>query len=412
VVSNPKQFAREWRITRESLAQTQQQLADTQQQHAQTQQQLAETQTAQRNLETATNELSGRVAKIETVLRNLETATNELVNVARYKLTPETAFELAYGRPIPSSGRERLAYAGVHPHVGDIGVLRSVIAAFDRQTYPTPITIRFGAAQTETVSLDGFDLVLDTDDLAVSRSILGARNYEVHLRGFVERVLHPGMTVIDIGANIGFYTMLFASIVGQRGKVIAFEPNTENNRLILLSVEKNRFSHVRTFPVALGESPGAVFFSPHIGSNGGLMPSTGETLLDPNCTVVPCLRLDQVIDERLDFIKVDIEGGEYHALLGATKLIEKWHPIITTEFSMEMLPRVSGIAGGDFIRWLQGFGYASYVVARDMSGLKAIDDVDRFVAEWGDPVRIEDLAFWPANAAFPLPKSTGDDQPL
>jgi FkbM family methyltransferase len=343
------------------------------------------------------------VALIETPLRNVETATNELAGAAHYKLTAETAFELAYGRPIPPSVREQLAHVGVRPYAGDIGVLRSVIAALDRQTHPTPITIRFGAAQIETVSLDGFSLVLDTDDFAVSHAVLEAGNYEAHLRGFVERVLRPGMTVVDIGANIGFYTMLFASIVGQEGKVIAFEPNTENNRLLLLSVAKNRFSQVRIFPVALGESAGAAFFSPHIGNNGGLMASTEETLLHPNCTVVACLRLDQVIDERVDYIKADIEGAEYRALLGATKLIEKWHPIVTTEFSMEMLSRVSGIAGGDFIRWLQGFGYTPYLLTRDMSGPQVIDDVDCFLANWGDPLRIEDLVFWPANVSFPLP---------
>jgi FkbM family methyltransferase len=310
-------------------------------------------------------------------------------------LTVEQAFELVYGRAITSEEFHCLSKFGVGDATTDLGLLRSVVAAFDRQTYPTPLSLRCGAEQFTTIDFETFKLVLDTSDVSVGRPIMTAKEYEPHLCAFVKSVLRPKMTVVDVGANVGFYTMMFASIVGSTGKVIAFEPNSENNRLILLSLEANKFSQVQLFPFALAESAGSVFFSPMLGSNGGLMPSTSETLTHPNCTVVPCHRLDAMVTEHIDFIKIDVEGAEYRALSGGMELIKRFRPIVTTEFSMEMLPRVSRISGGDFLKWMKGFGYRIHLLTQDRSGQPEITDIDAFLAGWGDLGRIEDLAFLP-----------------
>ena len=309
----------------------------------------------------------------------------------------EKAFRLAYGRdPLPKD-LDWLSGAGVAGTAcgSDLELLRKVIAVCDRQIYPTPVTVRFRAADLAIADMSSFKLVLDKDDISVSRSILGTKDYEFHLRGLVERVLKPGMTAIDVGANVGFYTMLFASIVGPAGRVLAFEPNSENNRLILLSKCENGFDHVQLFPLALSDFTGAAYFSPMIGSNGGLMPNTPATLKHPNCLVVPCQPLDDIFQDHVDFIKVDIEGAEYRALLGAKKILQQYRPVVTTEFSMEMMSRVSGIAGGDFLRWMGRLGYTAHLIPRDGTTLQVISDVDAFLANWGDPVRIEDLAFLP-----------------
>jgi FkbM family methyltransferase len=357
-------------------------------------------------METAMAELangqSERFGALEALARDIaSTVSEKIAPEPAAALTAERAFELAYGRFMSEKDREWLARVGLRAGSSDLGRLRSVIAAFDRQTHPTTITIRFDAEQLVPVAFPGFDLITDFDDLAVSRPLIGGTNYEGHLRRLVETVFRPGMTAVDIGANIGLYTMLFATLVKEEGKVFAFEPNSENCRLILLSAAKNRFPQVHLFPVALAASAGAALFSPAIGSNGGLMANGGEMLMHPNCNVVPCLRLDQLVDERVDFIKIDVEGAEHRALVGATKLIETWRPIITTEFSVEMLARVSRISGRDFINWMIQFDYRPFLVARDKPELLAIVDVDDFLADWGDVQRIEDLAFWPRDAALP-----------
>lgn len=312
-------------------------------------------------------------------------------------LTKAEAFAIAYGRE-PTS--EKAARLPSNDEPTAAGQLRSVIASIDRQVLASPITVRFGEGDIVLLDLGGFRLFADRADAAVSVSIVATGDYETHLSGFHKRVVKPGMTVVDIGANVGFYTMLFASLVGERGRVLAFEPNSENCRILLLTIAANNFHQVTLFPFALAEEMAALYFTPAIGSNGLVLPGRKETLLDPNCVVVPSMRLDAVVSGQVDLIKADIEGAEYRALRGAEAIIRRCHPIVTTELSLEMLSRVSGIHGPEFLKWMQGFGYRAYLLGKDGAAVEAIDDVDAFFAGWGSFYRIEDLAFIPAHMNF------------
>jgi FkbM family methyltransferase len=203
------------------------------------------------------------------------------------------------------------------------------------------------------------------------------------------------MCAVDIGANIGYYSMILASLVGETGTVWAFEPNSENCRLILLSKEENHFSQLLLHPLALTKEGGYVYFSPFIGSNGGLLPSVKDTLLNPNCTIVPCAALDTIIpDGQVDFIKADVEGAEYLTLKGAERILRRCRPVVTCEFSLEMINRVSGISGADFLRWMKSLGYSGRVLG-NQGKAENIDDIDAFLATWGDYIRIEDILFTP-----------------
>jgi hypothetical protein len=110
------------------------------------------------------------------------------------------------------------------------------------------------------------------------------------------------------------------------------------------------------------------------------------------------MRLDDIVgDRRIDFIKADIEGAEYRALAGATRIIAHHRPIITSELSLEMLGRVSGIKGADYLRWISSLGYHISIVKKDRSGLQQVNDIGAFIADWGSLTRIEDVAFIPSS---------------
>lgn len=315
-------------------------------------------------------------------------------------LTKAEAFSIAYGREPTSEEMAHVLALAPNDEPTAAGQLRSVIATIDRQCLASPITVRFGEGDLVLLDLEGFRLFTDRADVSVSVPIARTGKYEKHLSGFFRRVVKPGMTVVDIGANIGFYTMLFASLVGDDGRVLAFEPNSENCRLLLLTIEANNFRQVTLFPFALAEEMAALYFTPAIGSNGLVLPGRKETLLDPNCVVVPSMRLDDIERGQVDVIKADIEGAEYRALRGAEAIIRRCRPIITTEFSLEMLGRVSGVQGPEFLKWMQGFGYRAYLLKRTRNEIDIIEDVDAFFASWGDFCRIEDLAFIPSNMDF------------
>ena len=90
----------------------------------------------------------------------------------------------------------------------------------------------------------GSGLRSDLADASVGKPILHNRTYEPHVTAFMRRQLKPGMNVIDVGANIGYFTVLASKLVGDTGSVLAFEPNSENARLILLDVELNNLKNV------------------------------------------------------------------------------------------------------------------------------------------------------------------------
>lgn len=304
-------------------------------------------------------------------------------------------FRTVYGRSPEADEESSLMSLRVQPET-EAKCFRLVIGHFDHQFRHTPFTVRLGRADVSFLPVaEGFSLALDTADGSVSAHLLSGIEYEPHLVSFFKERIKPAMVVIDVGANVGFHSMLAARLVGSSGKVLCFEPNSENCRLILLSLEENQFSQVALYPVAASNHQGHALFTRHVGSNGGLLPSTKEALLNPNCVVVPTLRLDDLIKEKVDFIKIDTEGAEGLVIGGAKSLIERHRPVVVSEFSMEMLPRVSGISGAEYLTYFQTLGYDLHVIDRHGGGLHPIPDVGLFLDNYGETTRIEDLAFIP-----------------
>jgi FkbM family methyltransferase len=182
--------------------------------------------------------------------------------------------------------------------------------------------------------------------------------------------------------------------VGSGGACYAFEPNSENCRLILLGVEQNGLTNVNLMPIALSDRPGWAYFSPHIGSNGGFS-TRGAEVADGNGTVVPVFVLDDLCLPGADIIKVDVEGAEYKVLKGAEKSISRSRPAIVSEFSLEMTSRVSGVTGAQYLEWIAAFQYDIFLLDRLSSQLVNVPSVPAFLDTWGSIIRIEDLLFIP-----------------
>jgi FkbM family methyltransferase len=303
-------------------------------------------------------------------------------------------FELAFGR-LPTE-RERQLVAGL-PLAGKTAaeLLRVAISVVEQMHHPSPISVRFGPGDVEFIAVDGVSVCIDTADYAVGLPLRNTGSYEPHLVGFLQRVARAGMHVVDVGANIGFYSMLLAHAVGPDGHVSAFEPRSENCRLFLLGLARNGFRNVTLHPLALSNRIGHMTLRSSIGSNAWTRQP--EDLTDPTTVIVPAATLDSVVEGPVDLIKADIEGAEYLALKGGEALIRRCRPIITSELSFEMSQRVSGISGPGFVQWLQSLDYRAYIVARDDGRMVEIADAGRLAAEWGDPLRIEDLAFIPRS---------------
>jgi FkbM family methyltransferase len=136
--------------------------------------------------------------------------------------------------------------------------------------------------------------------------------------------------VLDVGANIGAHTVPLAQLVGSGGVVVAFEPQPVLHQILGANLVLNSIPNVLTYAMALGNCEGEckipIFDYSQSHNFGGIsmdMVEEGES--------VPLGKLDTFQLERVDFIKLDVEGFESKVLEGATETIERCHPIMYVE---------------------------------------------------------------------------------
>jgi FkbM family methyltransferase len=201
--------------------------------------------------------------------------------------------------------------------------------------------------------LPDFDIWLSPSDSAFGAPIIKQNDYEPHVAAALRASLRPGMTFLDVGANIGYFTLLAARLVGAGGRVLAIEPFQQNVKLLVQSLRSNRFDHVEIFPIAASDRAELLTFD-NVGSNGQVFTLPTEARMLMATTVVYGMRLDDVLRDvvHVDVVKIDIEGAEHRAVAGARRLLERWRPIILSEFSPPGLAAVSAIDARSYLEAL------------------------------------------------------------
>jgi len=153
----------------------------------------------------------------------------------------------------------------------------------------------------------------------------------------IQEYVKPGYVVIDIGAHIGYFTLLFAKLVGEEGLVIAFEPLEETFAVLRENVALNHYRNVRLENRAVSESSGVVLLYRDewvaFPAASHIIPNTRSRLLTYTVSAV-CL--DEYIIEskeikRVDFVKIDVEGAEGLVIKGMKKVLERDKPILVVE---------------------------------------------------------------------------------
>jgi FkbM family methyltransferase len=144
--------------------------------------------------------------------------------------------------------------------------------------------------------------------------------YELPKQHALMRFVREGMKIYDVGAQAGFYTLFFSKLVGPSGHVYAFEPCPIGGRDLVRHIEVNRLDNVTLLQVALGDTNGMLPFS--IGRGTCMNGLANESRL-----LVQTARLDD-FPYRPQLIKMDVEGGESKALMGARRVIHSERPIL------------------------------------------------------------------------------------
>jgi FkbM family methyltransferase len=184
----------------------------------------------------------------------------------------------------------------------------------------TPITVRAGVGQ-------GLRLRI----LPQTEKYYWTGLHELHVQEALQRELRPGAVFWDVGAHIGFTSLIASRLAGPTGRVEAFEPFPPNLERLAGSVSLNGFTNVTVHPLAICDRDGTALFHPHESS------SQGSLVEDPSAAAiqVPCQTLDTVARRLLppDLIKVDAEGAELDVLKGGRQFLMTVRPHLIVEFT-------------------------------------------------------------------------------
>ncbi len=255
-------------------------------------------------------------------------------------------------------------------HVGNAGadldgVIRSYMSSLE---FSRRAAALMGHRLSDKISLvrsKSFSIYVQEEDAAVGQHVKRGE-YEPHVTAVFRERLRPGMQVVDIGANIGYFTMLSASLVGPSGGVLAVEPNPECVKLLEASRRENSFDNVDVIQAAAGQELGLLVLNRSY-SNAMTSPTPSDVGALIASTTVPSVRLDDLIADttKIDLVKVDVEGAEYNALFGMRATLERCHPAIVSEFSPDMMPGISGVNGRQYLGFFIELGYRISVIEHD-----------------------------------------------
>ncbi len=215
------------------------------------------------------------------------------------------------------------------------------------------------------IEAHGNTYALKASDQGITPMLLKQNDYEAEEIQLVKRMIKPGMTVVDIGANIGYYTVIFSKLVGKEGQVFAFEPEPENLDYLHENIAGNHCTNVEVAPIALADKKGQIdFFVPECTrSTSSMVASNLIYEKGANKISVATESLDEYLSGKhapqVDFIKIDVQGAESIVFSGAQKVLSQDH----LSLMMEFWPFGMKEAGTDiqeYLRMFERHGFSFY----------------------------------------------------
>jgi FkbM family methyltransferase len=194
--------------------------------------------------------------------------------------------------------------------------------------------------------------------------------YEKDLTRFLEETLRPGSVMVDVGANIGTFTLLAASL---GARCHSFEASPENCAALRRNIALNQFTDITIHECAVSDHTGEATF--YLYEETGAQKMCGQNALFRRGAGreirVPMETLDSTLSglDRVDFIKSDVEGADFLVLRGARTILEKFHPIVVLEATEELAAELGGSVA-QILEILWAHGYEIYSLSH--SGLAPI----------------------------------------
>lgn len=229
----------------------------------------------------------------------------------------------------------------------------------------------FNRLRQEEVMVHGFPFLLDPLD-SLELSIF--RSYEPFETSLLSAEIRPGMTIVDVGANIGYYTLLFSKLTGESGRVYAFEPEPQNFALLQQNLARNGRTNVQVFNLAASDQGGESFLYLSTENHGDHQAYLSDCERQKvRITMTP---LDDCVTGPIDLVKMDVQGFEAHVLDGMRSIIAT-SPRLTifTEFWPEGLRR-AGSDAAEFLASLRACDFEIFFINEYAGRLEPADDAE------------------------------------
>jgi FkbM family methyltransferase len=218
-------------------------------------------------------------------------------------------------------------------------------------------------------------------DPVVGRELLASGAYEPHVTARLRQHVPRDGVFVDIGANVGFFTLLACRLVGPGGRVHAFEPNPDSLKVLLLNTLPEG-DVVRVYPFALSDRAGFLSLMRIVSIASSKRVSEAELRYPSDVSVAYAVRLDDALrdEPRVDVLKCDVDGHDYRAIRGGLGTLARTRPVVFAEFNPGTLRSYSEIEPAAYLRLFTELGYGITVLPRRGEPAACGRDIDAVMA--------------------------------
>jgi FkbM family methyltransferase len=190
--------------------------------------------------------------------------------------------------------------------------------------------VKYDKTYLEEIKLNGFCFIIHKNDTCIADTLRRGELFEKFIVTFVKHFINPTKNIIDLGANIGTHSIIYSNYTN--GKIYSFEPQKVIFDILTKNIEANNCNNIIPFNFGASNENKKFYMNAEYGNknNQGAF-RIDNTLSNMNGLEIECKKIDDLNISNVSYIKIDVEGHEYEALLGMKNLLIREHPSIMIE---------------------------------------------------------------------------------